>query len=618
LLAALDAPTPGADRFATMVANQLGGANYYEFSPRDAALLYALTGNAAYGEYAVELVEARVVAEEALTSTGQRATVAGDSYLEVGPLIGDLALTYDWCFALLTQPQRDRWVAYANQAVWNVWHPDDAVWGGVAYPWSGWSVDNPSNNYYYSFLRATMLLGLATDGENPQATTWLDTFRQNKIAAQLVPTFNADLVGGGSREGTGYGVAMKNLFELYDFWGASTGERLADLTAHTRASLLWMLHATVPTLDRIAPTGDHARDSTAALFDYHRAYVQELATLYAGDTVAAAARTWTDDCSVPQMTQAFMFYNDFLYADPAVPRQPLTRLHPVYFGSGTGQLFARSAWDSAATWVNLIAGPYSESHAHHDQGALMLFKREWLLDDQNKRSSSGIRQEEELHNLVRLVEGSATIRQREGAPRAQLLALHHESAYTYAAAEVTPIYDDHASVGLVQRELVLLWPDVVVVFDRVTTAAGVELVWQLNTAIMPQGSGMTRTFAGTETTMTLHRLLPLEGDSTLTLFDWSTDSEMSDGFRLDITATSSGATQAFLNVLSLDAAVSSVAASDTGTARGVVISLADGGTATLRFELASPGGTITLVPASGPSIDATLPLTVEPQAELAP
>src|SRR5678816_2158104 len=105
-----------------------------------------------------------------------------------------------------------------------------------------------------------------------------------------VPTFNADLVGGGSREGTGYGVAMRRLFELYDLWKATTGEDLATRTRHTRASMLAMIHQIVPTLDKVAPTGDHARDSTAALFDYHRDYLQELMSTFPADPLAGRAK----------------------------------------------------------------------------------------------------------------------------------------------------------------------------------------------------------------------------------------------------------------------------------------------------------------------------------------
>src|SRR5262249_41031549 len=156
------------------------------------------------------------------------------------------ALTYDWCFDMVSASQRQRWLAYADQTVWNVWHPDTAVYGGHSAAWTGWATHDPSDNYYYGVLRATMLVGLAANGEDSQADGWLDQFRTVKIMNELVPTFDADLTGGGSREGTGYGVAMRNLWALYDMWHATTGEGLASKTPHTRASMRAFIHQIVP------------------------------------------------------------------------------------------------------------------------------------------------------------------------------------------------------------------------------------------------------------------------------------------------------------------------------------------------------------------------------------
>ena len=52
-----------------------------------------------------------------------------------------------------------------------------------------------------------------------------------------------------------------------------------------------VIHSTVPTLDRLAPTGDHARDSSAALFDYHREYLLVLQALFPEERLSGIART---------------------------------------------------------------------------------------------------------------------------------------------------------------------------------------------------------------------------------------------------------------------------------------------------------------------------------------
>lgn len=564
------------------------------------ALVAQLTGDTSYCTFAVTGIEQFVTAEEGRIAAGTTPAVAGDSYLEVGPIVGDLSIVIDWCFEQTTATQRARWLAYGDQAVWNVWHPDDAQWGGRARPWTGWSIDNPSNNYYYSFLRATMLLGLAGRGELASADQWLDFFRNTKIAQQLVPTFERDLVGGGSREGTGYGTAMMRLWEIYDLWYGTTGEDISSWTGHTRASLLHFMHYTLPTLDGVSLNGDHSRDSTGAFFDYHRHYAQQLATLLPGDPLAPRARWLVGHSSVPSMTSGFMVINDFLYADPTVTPTPLAGLNTAYYARGIGQVYARSSWATDAAWMNFTAGPYTESHAHRDQGSFLLYRQEWMAYDPNYHSHSGIEQGEELHNLVRLSDATGTLRQWEGAS-STMQALQQGDGWVHMAADSTAVYTlrNNPPVSRVQREIVWLDPGVAVVFDRVNTGAGTQQTWQLNSPVQPVVRGATATFAGTDETMTLQRVIPAA--ATTSVFDWSTDSEYSGGFRLDEAVA--GGSNTFLHVLSFGAAagatVSSAVRSDAAGRQGVQITFADGRVALVRFSTSGVDGTLELRSATG-------------------
>ena len=589
----LESRSPAAGRFQDQVAGQLMGRRAYAFQPWYAALLYQLTGDARYASYAIDETEKFVAAEEAKIAASQRATVAGDSYLEVGQYIGNVALVYDWCHALLTPEQRKRWTTYANNAVANVWNHKGATWGQTVYPWTGWSVDNPSNNYYYSFLRATMLLGLATHGENDRAQAWLDKFRVEKIENQLIPTFNRDLAGGGSREGTGYGTAMKGLWQLYDWWERSTGERLATRTPHTLASMAHLMHSIVPTLDRLAPTGDHARDSSGALFDYHREYLMVLQALFPDEPLSGIARTLLESSSVPQMKSSFMFFADFLYEQPDLPARPLSELSTTYWGSGTGQLMMRSSWEPTATYANFICGPYTESHAHRDQGSFVLFKGAWLATDANVFSHSGIEQDEELHNLVRFEAGGATVKQGYGTSCA-LTALSDTPHYTYAAARVTPSYRNHPAVSKSEREFVFLKPDVVIVFDRAVAAqAGTRRIWTLNLGGRPTIEGDVLTYSEAGQRLTVQRLSPagLQSD----VREWpETRKGMRGGVRVDA-ADGNGSSSYFLHVLSVGTAVESATRSDSPGHTGAVVRLADGRTARIQFSTQGTGGSFELL-----------------------
>ncbi len=591
LEAALAASEPAAMRFRATVDAQVGGGDVYGFEAWYAALLGQLTGDARYCTWAVSDVDAFVASEETEIAAGRRPTVAADSYLDVGPRVGDVMLVYDFCFDDVSAAQRTHWTAFAAQAVWNVWHAGEARWGATMFPWSGWSVNNPSNNYYYSFLRATMLFGLAAHGEHPDAAGWLDFFRTTKIGGELVPTFERDLEGGGSREGTGYGVAMMWLYTIYDFWRASTGEDLSRLTTHAQWSLVNMMQQTVPTLDRVAPTGDHSRDSTAALFDYHRHYAQVLAHLFDANELAPVAKTWLDECSVPEMSQQFMRVWDFLYARPGAPRAPLSRLHRVYHGPGTGQLYARSSWDRDATWLGVVAGPYTESHAHHDQGSFLVYRRTWLAYDANVDSHSGIEQAEAMHNVVEL--DGKTMREGHAST---LLALRERPGALLVSVDAAPVYAD-ADVRTVVRQLVWVQPDVFVIMDHVAMGTAAAVTFHLSSPVAPLLSGGQATWSSGASQMTLRTVLPAGAGATVTA--WPTLGDFSGGARLDVTpAGGPTADVTFLHVLDLDGAVVSATAVAPG-ALGADVVLTTG--ETVRVTFAADGGATVVRDATGPT-----------------
>lgn len=601
-----------ATRFKAMVDAELAGGSAYAFEPWFAAMLYQLTGNASYCQFAIQRTDAYVASEEALIAANQRADVAFDSYLEVGPVIGNLALVHDWCRPFTTPTQRSRWIAYGNQAVSNVWNPTGAKWGNTTYPWSGWSINNPSNNYFYSFVEATMLLGLATQGENPLAPTWMSRARIDKLENQLFPIFDRDLQGGGSREGTGYGTSMMRLFRLYDWWEKSTGERIADRTQHTLASVRHMIHSITPTLDRLAPTGDHARDSSASLYDYHRDYLQVLMRLYPGEAVSGVTKSLLAASSVPRMSSSFMFYSDFLYDQSDIAARPLTDLGTAYHGRGTGQIYTRSSWSRDATYVNLICGQYDESHAHRDQGSFVLFRDIWLAYDQNLNSRSGIAGGESMHNLVRIEQNGSIVTQVESAPACNVLALADNAAYTYASMDVTPVYNGKAAVRRVSREVVFLKPGTLVVLDRVqTSGAGTRRVWTLNLPATPTVSGDLLSMTSGSSRLDVARLAPT-GLATQVVSWPSADSDMTAGSRVDV-ADSSGDTSVFLHVLGTNGSVSSAVRSDAAGQVGAQVTLAGGGTALLRFSSDGTGGTIEIRNGSG-SVVASGPLPTSVQS----
>lgn len=138
------------------LVNALNSGNY-GYSAADSVLMFHLSKDPKYILQAIRMVDMLVTSEASRISAGGVPVIAGDSYLEVGQHMEQLALTYDYGYDRLTPAQRAAWEAYAQQTLYNVWNHTKAQWGGVSRPWTGWSVSDPGNNYFYSFLKATQL-----------------------------------------------------------------------------------------------------------------------------------------------------------------------------------------------------------------------------------------------------------------------------------------------------------------------------------------------------------------------------------------------------------------------------------------------------------------------------
>ena len=526
----VDRRSPQFARFRDWVDSAVAGRPGYAFAARDAALLHRLEPKPKYCRLAVDMVEAEVREAEAAIAAGRAPAIAGDSYLEVGPRIADLAMTLDTCKDLVDDAMRARWSAYAEQAVWNVWHHVRAKWGDTPRPWTGWSVDNPGNNYYYSFVEATLYWALASgSGE------WMQFLREEKIPP--LRQYYAGLVGGGSLEGTGYGAAHMRLFAVYRLWRDATGEDLAAANPHVADTIDYWVHATVPTLDRFAPIGDQSRNSMPELYDYHRRVVLEALALTADPARRATAGWWLHHINVERMQHGFNTVHDLLPAGDANATPPTALLHHA---RGTGHLFARTGWDRDAMWLAYVAGPYNESHAHQEQGGFTLFAGDWLTVPANVWSRSGIQQGTETHNVLRFERAAPIARQCHSPPNDRIV---HQCEPTESRMTVTPgaggavVVDSDLTPAYRGSPAVQSWTRRLefanrrlVVTDRFRIAEDTRAIFQLNVAERPQ-------VAGREATAGRLRVRVVQpADATITVHDWrqADPGEFQTGYRLDI------------------------------------------------------------------------------------
>ena len=523
-------------RFRRWVDLAAAGTPDYGFSAYDAALLHRYTHAPVYCDLAIRTTEDEVAQAERAIAAGRAPAVADDSYLDVGPRIAALAMTLDSCRTRIPPAQRARWSAFAEQAVWNVWHPLRAHWGAVPHPWSGWSTDNPGDNYYYSFVEATLYWALAS-GSN----AWMRYLNEEALPP-LIAYFSM-LPGGGSLEGTGYGASHMRLFALYRLWRDATGEDIANLSPHARNSIDYWVHATVPTLDRFAPIGDQSRSSIPELYDYHRRLMLEARSLTRDPHARALSSWWLHHIAIDRMRSGFNARFDLLPAgeDTASPPTDL-----FYLARGTGHLFARDRWRPDAMWLAFVAGPYTESHAHQEQGGFALFAHDWLTVSENVWTHSGIQQGSETHNVLRF-ERDAPLSGQCQAPaddrivhqcpgtRATLTVADHGGGALTAVADLAPVYGPDSPVRQWTRRLDFAGR-ALRVEDRFATAPDTRAVFQLQVPVEPRIEGTTA-IAGR---LRVRVLSP--AGAHLDAYDWRTQDrdEFRSGWRLDITGGRDG------------------------------------------------------------------------------
>ena len=468
-----------------------------EYSAAFGDVMFARTGQAKYVEDSIKRVQKQVEAGNAAIAAGKAPTIAGDDFLEIGPELEEVALTYDWGFNLLTSSQKTEWLAYGEKVLSNLWSPRTSTWGGTtgSGEWAGWAINDPGDNYYYSFIEATQMWALAT-----HSTPWIEFLQTYKFPQ--AEAYYSQFPGGGSREGTGYGVAQRRLWENARIWTSSTGEHLPTIENHARESIEYWVNATVPTLNYFAPIGDESRVSEPEIYDYHVDLMHE-AVGFAGGTPNANLGLWwlqhdkhgivegegqTETGEIPR------FRGNLLQALIVGSGTPTAPTALSYHASGAGQFFGRSSWSEDATWFQLTAGPYDQSHAHEDQGGFTLYRHTWLAVTGNIWSQSGLQGGgggsgnavgdlgTGVNNVVRFEKGGRVIGQNH--------SVSTETSETKpdgtiaVSANLAPAYSTHPEVKAWNRTVELHGNDFKV-HDTCQVESGVSATFQLQVPVAP-------------------------------------------------------------------------------------------------------------------------------------
>jgi hypothetical protein len=507
-----------------------------EYSPSDGVVMFARTGEAKYIESAIKFAQKYVEAEAAKIAAGQEPTIADDHYLDIGEHLEDIALTYDWGYSRLTEAQRTSWKNFGDKVLSNLWSPWTSTWNGTvgSAPDTGWSLNNPGNNYYYSFIKATQMWAIAM-----KSTPWIEFLQKYKFP--LSEAYFAELPGGGSREGTGYGVSQRVNGENARMWRASTGEDLKQVRQRMSETAEYWINATVPTLNYYAPIGDLSRQSQPGIYDYHLDLMHEASAAMPNSAATNHALWWLQHNihntieREPELGETPHFRQNLMQA---LVTGAGTATEPTaldYHATGVGQFFGRSSWSTSASWFQMTAGPYDESHAHQDQGGFTLYHNTWLTVTSNIWSQSGLEGggagAEDLNtavnNVVRFNKGSTVIPQNNGVSTTSSETLG-DGTYK-VKANLTPAYSKHSSeVVKWERELLFKGNDLKV-NDSCQVGTGVNPVFQLHVPVQPtnQGGGVIK--AGTLT-------VTVPSTYTASFVNMTSQpGEFSKGWRIDLT-----------------------------------------------------------------------------------
>lgn len=448
----------------------------------------------------------------------------------------DAILVYDWCHHRLTASDRtaliSRWNNYIS--VLNA-----KAWGGPSMP---------SNNYFWGYLRNSLLWGLATSGENVMADGFLRDAMQTRYfdatragsnnPGSFSRWFEAHGEGGLALEGTQYGP--------YVFAYAATAFTAAtDYGFDLWSQVPYWKQAPFALMYQATPTPTLGRDGQAAKFDAfpfnddeffreggsaeRSAYADFMATMalrFPAEPVARIARDW-----IARVPSGMSWWINAEYRSVANAAPPVA-LPTDYYAAGSGFMFSTSGQgDAQARVLFQLSGTdsYAESnerkmagggvgHSHYDAGTFQIWRKgRWLSRETTGYgdadgivgwNGSGVVNplEAVAHNGL-LFEGRGHIGQYKAKPTT--LRLRSSAEYSYAAVDLSsayrfPIvnqwearYDWPYAERIVREFLYLRRLECVVVLDRAVSGSDSLHEWYNDTRFRGpriSGSQVRKTF----------------------------------------------------------------------------------------------------------------------------
>ncbi|HTA90672.1 MAG TPA: hypothetical protein VK745_13875, partial [Polyangiaceae bacterium] len=553
---------------------------------------------AGYGAAGARLLEAMSTP----VSSGGEAPSTDSGYGIRNYVVG-MAFGYDWLYPALPATTKSDVISSIN--AWIDW-----------YDQSGFINNDPIGNYFAGYFLAKTAAALATNGDNPNATTyWNDV--TTRMWGQLVqPEFASRMAGGGWPEGWEYGKkAVLGFAEAMWATKTATGTDWSQQIPFARDQAEYQLHFAWPALKHL---DDQGTIHSGVTVNPSAELVLGLATMLedAGDAVAPLARGFAADV-ISAAGDDSAPWSAFLYGDPQEPKGNYKADSLSHLASGPGHVGMRSTWDATAAWAGFEGGAYinaaDSGEELFDAGNLSVVVGDqpvlinatgWLPqnagspgEDMVYDDSYGTKQRR-LYNTFFVNDASNPYNPGQNSADPSSSKAHierYEDGAVFVRARATNLEGQYGNssyhpVSQFTRDLVYVRPGTFVLFDRTTVAQGSADQWlSFHTPVAPTqaitADATQRRFdvvVQSATVGSIRSLLPRSSSTTTT-------SLLASGTRLEVHTPARAATQQWLSTIT--------ASSSTG--EQVRLSSADGNVASgnlVGVELDAPQNQVVLFP----------------------
>jgi hypothetical protein len=453
-------------------------------------VVHALSGASAaagYGQKAVDALKA-AVSDNGGQSVLTNSAYSRDSGYGIRNFVPTLALAYDWLYDYSGLSASDKSAIASRIGAWLTW-----------YKASGYcNVENnncspvQTSNYHSGYMLASVLGGVALDGDSAVAPLGDGT----TLFTGAVSYLDTKLKGGHWPEGWNYGAGVYQRYlmaarALQLYTGNASYAGSSWLTDNVRFKMNALTTDGKFFYDDGAWTGDTVGTPNVddmmvagALYGWSsfNGHVAKSYINLAG--VGATSGEWT----------AFLFY------DPSSTEADLSAVAKSNYASGFGLVTMRSAWqtdtaDSKGSWASLVAGPYlsGQGAQEPDAGHIEVYRGSPLL------INAGIQLYNPANQTNTSSKNTFTLEHRTdtsysgqgfaltlGCPNPNgndpigIQRYYDSGTYVFTSGEFSAAYQilsggscgGATGVSWLQRNMLYLRPDIVVVYDQVTKQSG--------------------------------------------------------------------------------------------------------------------------------------------------